>query len=172
MPGVPLSDPAAGASRARLLALIHRQPGVHKSALCEATGLAWGTVDYHLRLLARGGLVSAQPAGRATRFFPALLVAREREQMAALAEAPASRIAALLRRSPGQGNQALSERLDLSSKVVRRHLLRLVREGLVEREGTHRPVYRLRSEADALLDRLAAEGSACPEWETCSLQRP
>lgn len=159
-PGVLLPDRGASASRDRLLALIHRQPGVHKSALCEATGLAWGTVDYHLRMLARGGLVSAQPAGRATRLFPALLLARQREQLAALAEPPASRIAALLRRSPGQGNQALSQRLDLSSKVVRRHLLRLVSEGLVEREGTRRPVYRLRAEAEPLLDGLAPQGPA------------
>jgi predicted transcriptional regulator len=142
-------SPAAKSSRERLLDLIRSQPGLHKSALCQETGLAWGTVDYHLRLLRRGNLVSQHVDGRTTRVFPADLRHRQ-SLLAALADEPAARIAAAVHQAPQRAG-ALSDRLGLSPKVVRRHLARLLREGLLVREGDHRPLYRVADDAHGLL---------------------
>jgi predicted transcriptional regulator len=139
-------------TREEILGLIERKPGLHKTALCEATGLAWGTVDYHLRLLSRAGRVTMARVGRETRCFPGQLPARHESLLATLTSAPAQRIALALRHMPGQGVGALSEQLGLSSKVVRRHLLRLLDHGLLERAGFHRPRYQLRPEAAPFLD--------------------
>lgn len=143
-------SPAANSSRERLLALIRDRPGLHKSALCHETGLAWGTVDYHLRLLERGNLVSRHSVGRTTRLFPAGL--RERQSvLATLADHAAARILAAVREAP-QRMGSLSDHLGLSPKVVRRHVARLLHEGLLLRDGDHRPVYRAAEVAMDLAD--------------------
>lgn len=144
--------PAAASSRERLLDLIRRRPGLHKSALCAETGLAWGTVDYHLRLLERGNLVSRHCAGRTTRLFPSDL-RQSQSLLAALADHTSARILATLRKEP-QRMSALSDRLRLAPKVVRRHLVRLQRDGLLVRDGAHRPVYRVREAVDDVVDGL------------------
>lgn len=141
-------------TRERLLALVRASPGLHKSALCAESGLAWGTVDYHLRVLARKGLVTTHQAGRETRCFPGDLAPRQTAQMAALADGTGSRIAFVLRHCPGQGVGELSQQLGLSSKVVRLRLLRMVEEGMVERVGTHRPRYSIGAGLDGLFQGL------------------
>jgi predicted transcriptional regulator len=151
-----------GPTRERLFALIEREPGLHKTALCAATGLAWGTVDYHLRLLSRAGRVTMARVGRETRCFPGQLAPQHESLLATLTSGPSARIALALRHMPGQGVGALSERLGLSSKVVRRHLLLLVDRGLLERAGFHRPRYQLRPEAEPLLDRAGALARPAP----------
>lgn len=142
-------------TRDQILGLIEREPGLHKTALCDATGLAWGTVDYHLKLLARAGRVTLARIGRETRCFPGQLAPQNESLLATLTSGPAARIALALRHMPGQGVGALSEQLGLSSKVVRRHLLRLVDTGVLVRAGFHRPRYQVRPEAEPL---LAANG--------------
>lgn len=152
VPKAPAEAPAPPGTRDHLLALIEREPGLHKTALCEATGLAWGTVDYHLRLLSRAGRVTMARIGRETRCFPGQLAPPHESLLATLTSGPATRIALALRHMPGQGVGALSEQLGLSAKVVRRHLLRLLDHGLLERAGFHRPRYQLRPGAEPLLD--------------------
>ena len=140
------------ATRQRLLALIRDSPGVHKSALCDASSLAWGTVDYHLRLLVRAGQVTLARAGRQTKVFPGRLSEERERLLATLAREPTARIAGALKERPDQGLGALVDRLGLSPKVVRRHIVRLLEHGLLERAGRHRPLYRLRPGAVELLD--------------------
>ncbi len=153
----------AGAStRDRILEAIRAQPGLHKSALCSLLGLAWGTVDYHLRVLVREGRIALWPAGRETRCFPGGLHARHRALLAALADARGSRIALLLRHVPGQGVGEIGERLGLSAKVVRRRLLRMVEDGMLEREGTHRPRYSFGSGAVGLFEELEGKEEPLP----------
>ena len=147
-------------TRERLLAAIQGRPGLHKSALCAELGLAWGTVDYHLRVLARQGLVSIWPAGRETRCFPGGLHPRQKALLSALADGCGSRIALLLRHFPGRGIGEMSEQLGLSSKVVRRRLLRMVEDGMVQRTGTHRPRYSFGSGVVGLFEEV--EGAARP----------
>lgn len=149
---VGVSQGEDGPTRLRLLALIEHEPGLHKTALCEATGLAWGTVDYHLRLLSRSGRVTLARVGRETRCFPGQLPASHEALLVSLTSGPAQRIALALRHMPGQGVGALSEQLGLSAKVVRRHLLRLVDHGFLERAGVYRPRYQLRAGAMPRLD--------------------
>lgn len=138
-------------TRDRLLALISSQPGIHKKALCDAAGVAWGTVDYHLGKLHRHGLIGVRKVGRTLHCFPG-------------GDAPASpapttllvghgpRIAEVLRQAPGQGLRGISDVLGLSPKVVRRHLVRMLEAGVAERHGRHRPIYRLHPDAQAAVE--------------------
>lgn len=169
---VGVAFPDGRTSRDRLLQLIQHRPGLNKSALCAATGLAWGTVDYHLRMLARSGLVSSEVEGRVTRLFPAASNVRHQRLLLLLSEAPASRIASLLRQQPGLRNGSLSQSLALSPKVVRRHLRRLVREGLVLQQGMHRPEYRLMARAESLLAGLDDGGVALAGLPSAALGQP
>jgi predicted transcriptional regulator len=149
-------------TRERLLDTIRSRPGINKSGLCTALGLAWGTVDYHLRVLVREGRVALRPEGRETRCFPGGLETGRRVVLAALADGSGSRIAFVLRHSPGQGVGELSQQLGLSSKVVRRRLLRMVEDGMLERVGKHRPRYSLGSQVHHLLEEMMVDLREAP----------
>ena len=47
-------------TRERLLAAIQGEPGINKVDLCEKTGLAWGTVFRHIKLLEERGEARTQ----------------------------------------------------------------------------------------------------------------
>lgn len=153
---------AVSPTRDRLLHAIRASPGINKTALCATLGLAWGTVDYHLRRLSRDRQVALRPEGRETRCFPGGLEPHRKALLSALADGSGSRIAFVLRHCPGQGVGALSQQLGLSSKVVRRRLLRMVEDGMLERVGTHRPRYSLGSAVHGLLEEVTAASAKAP----------
>lgn len=136
------------ATRRRLLAIIRDRPGIHKAGLCEESGLAWGTVHYHLRVLERARTVVIDAGRREARIFPDGTPERHRAWLGALRNPDSPRILGELQDAPGQGVTDLSRRLGLSPKVVRRHLDRMHRRGLVERTDDRRPEYRPHPDAD------------------------
>lgn len=154
---VPPAPRGGSPSREQLLAAVHARPGINKSALCAALGLAWGTVDYHLRVLVRDGHVTLRPEGRETRCFPGGLQPSHKALLSALADGSGQRIAFVLRHCPGQGIGALSQRLGLSSKVVRRRLVRMLEAGMLQRVGTYRPRYSLGSGVDSLFEEVVGQ---------------
>jgi DNA-binding transcriptional ArsR family regulator len=46
-----------------------RRPGLHKTGLCQETGLAWGTVAYHLASLLRGNELEQVRLGKEAHVF-------------------------------------------------------------------------------------------------------
>ena len=138
------------ATRKALMATIRERPGIHKAALCEASGLAWGTVHYHLRVLERRKDIVIDSSLREARIFAAQVSPRQRAWIRVMSNPHGPRIMDELAPDRGQAVSELSERLGLSPKVVRTQLTRFHEEGLVEREGDHRPEYR--ATHDALQD--------------------
>jgi predicted transcriptional regulator len=129
------------ASRARILAAVQADPGLHISLVAERTGLSWHTTMYHLKLLERRRLVQVDKGGRERRAFPAGLPAVHRTWLAAMRLAEAGDVLRLLLRDPRQSIPGLSRRMGHSEKVVRRQMAHLAEAGLVHRRGQMRPVY-------------------------------
>lgn len=148
------------ATRARIMAAIRNTPGIHMAQLSERTGLAWSTVDYHLRVLRRSGVVRFQKRDRECHVFPEGFPVEREPWFAALRDDDTSRVLRYLLESPGLSVPRLSEDLGKTRKVMRRHLATLVDSGLVSRRGGVRPVFEPNVEAIRLLrpETLGAPG--------------
>src|SRR5687768_157214 len=148
------------ASRARILAAVQADPGIHVSLLAERAGLSWHTTMYHLRLLERRRLVQVDKGDRERRAFPAGLPTVHRAWLAALRTGEAAEVLRLLQQDPRQTIPGLSRRMGYSEKVVRRQIAHLSQAGLVHRRGQLRPVYELSRAAEPeLADWLRRRGS-------------
>jgi DNA-binding MarR family transcriptional regulator len=124
-------------SRQLLLRLIREHPGIHPRLLCRASGLGWGTVNHHLGMLERMGLVRIRP-GRPSRVFAAEVPAAHERGLVRLHDATDLRILALLRHQPGADVPSLGRGLQVARRTLERHLAGLVQAGLVSRSGTYR----------------------------------
>ncbi len=122
--------------RARLLELIHAQPGIHASKLARESGGPWGTVQYHLSLLGRGELVQSVDTGRERCFFPADTEPRRARLLALLNQGRRPEIARFIQEKPGSRQVDICEALDVSRKTFRSSVVPLVGAGLInERRG-------------------------------------
>lgn len=130
-------------TRQRLLALVAEQPGINKSRLCTRLGVAWGTVAYHVHILASAGLVDVESVGREVNLFPRGLAEGQRRLLKALRDPAAVQVVEALGAVREASLQGLSTQLGLSRKVVRRHLAQLLAAGLVQDKGTRRARYAL-----------------------------
>ena len=135
-------------SRARILAAVQADPGIHVSQLATATGLSWHTTMYHLRLLERRRLLQVDKSDRERRAFPTGLAPTHRAWLAALRSDEAAEMLRLLQQDPRQTIPGLSRRMGHSEKVVRRQIANLSQAGLVHRRGQMRPVYELTRTAE------------------------
>lgn len=134
-------DRDGDATRARLIQAIRANPGIHAADLSERLGLAWSTVDYHLRVLRRGELIKVVKALREKHLFPLEVEPTQHMWFAALRDEGAHRVFQRLIELPGQGVPLLSQWAGLSQKVIRRQLTDLIDVGLVTKRGQARPTF-------------------------------
>ena len=137
-------------------------PGLHLSEI--ARRLQWSTplAEYHLRILERGGWVTATQVGQLRCYFPrarpgqpaaaaGVVAAGQRDRLALVRHPVRMHIVALLARSPGGRNRDIAKAVGLSRPAASHHLARLLRGGVVERGPDGR--YQL-ARADELLPLL------------------
>lgn len=122
--------------RGLVLRAVDTVPGAHLRSLQRITRLAWGTLRYHVDVLADRGDIRAELDRRFLRYYPAAMPAPTRRTWDALRAHPTRRIlAALLETSWSQG--ALADRLRLAPSTAHRYLNRLKDLGLLrEEEGS------------------------------------
>ena len=153
------SDPLEHETRADIQAVIREEPGVHLSAVAEATDAPLSTVRHHLDVLADEGLVyDADLRGR-RRYFPA-----EETDPALQAALADEATAAVVEALDGFGPAAvgdLAEAVDRDRSTLSHHLDRLEEDGVVERERDGRAVVnRLSPTARATLSGATVETGA------------
>ncbi len=129
--------PRDGAATRNLICeQVRERPGIHKSELCRALDLAWGTVTYHLRLLEKRGQLRCIARGRQVNIFPAGVPELHMRWLSALREdigiLPA--LADGLEAKVGD----LSSELGLPRRIIRRHLANLEEDGFISKEGPGR----------------------------------
>jgi predicted transcriptional regulator len=62
-----------------LIKLVRQNPGIHYRELLRASGLGYGTIEHHLALLERLGLLRAHRAGGFTRYYNSDVSKRDME---------------------------------------------------------------------------------------------
>lgn len=139
-------------TRQRILDIVRSEPGIHKHALCRALGLAWGTVSHHLYVLRSHGAVRSARRGRQLLLYLADIPDHQQAWLRALRDPLDSNIIATLQVHPRARAADVSRRVGANVKLVRRHLLGLQEEGLVERVETAQPRYLLSRQAPGAID--------------------
>lgn len=129
-------------TRERIHQLIVGQPGIHYSALKDATGLNAGALVHHLRTLERHGLVASRKEGILRRFYP--VGARLPPAPAVPLTPTQERILALLDERP-LTQREMAQALGITQQGVSYHVKTLERKGklMLERDGSEWRYYRV-----------------------------
>lgn len=120
-------------TRQRILDGVTSRPGMHLKELQELVGVAWGTLVHHVRRLeGTGHLVSVRQGPRKLLYAANTPESRAREDLAALRNGTALRIATTVATKPGIRHNAVCAELDLQPAAVSKHLAKLAQAGLVD----------------------------------------
>lgn len=125
-------------SRRRIADAVAAKPGVHMRELQRGLGMSAGTLEYHLHVLVREGVLAQRRQGRYTRYYVAAQVGRrEKDVLALLRQEVPRRICAQLLMKPDQSHGELLAHFALAPSTLSFHLKKLVQGELVDarREG-------------------------------------
>lgn len=134
---IPEPDLLNSSVRSTIFEHVSNNPGATFSQIRATVGAATGTVQHHLRVLVRGGVLRRVRTGKYTRYYPA------NHRVLALPPSQERLVRSLAREGPATKAE-LARRLDMSRQLVHYHVERLEGKGLlrVERNGGH-PVINL-----------------------------
>jgi predicted transcriptional regulator len=118
--------------REQIITALRKRPGAHISELCRDLDTAWGTLQHHLQLLKRAGLVRSVVAGRDHQFYVADVKPENLGKLALVRRGRVPELVAAIMRRPGIIQRELVEELEMHRKVMRRYLDLLKSEGLIK----------------------------------------
>lgn len=129
--------------RRQIIDVLKSSPGASISGLCEVLGFKWGTMQHHLYLLERAGILQSVTRGREHRFF---LKGEDRAFALRVAALRRGRVLDLVRQiivQPGAIQREIATRVHMSRKVLREYVTLLKDEGLLHeaRIGATRRYY-------------------------------
>jgi predicted transcriptional regulator len=127
-------------ARARIMARVEAQPGIHYQELLRAEGGGKGSLEHHLRKLEAGRLVRAVRGPYYTCYFPWSASPAARDAAPVLKSEGARRVLAAVRAHPGLTGQELAARTGLSASSVSEHVSRLASAGLLQSSRQGRTV--------------------------------
>ncbi|MHB8634200.1 MAG: thrombospondin type 3 repeat-containing protein [Thermoplasmatota archaeon] len=135
------TDILGNSTRARIMARIEAQPGIHYQGLVRALDVASGIAQHHLRVLLEAGLVRAASTGRERRYFAVRAsVTGAPRAPEALLSPRAQAILAYVAQNAGASLAAVARAVDAPSTKVSRHAQRLAKAGLLRLDRTGRAV--------------------------------
>jgi DNA-binding MarR family transcriptional regulator len=109
---------------------VNENPGATFSQIRASVGAATGTVQHHLRVLVRGGILRRVRTGKYTRYYP------YNHRVLAMGPSQERLIRSLVTEGPGTKAQ-IAQRTGMSRQLVHYHVERMASEGLVvvDRDG-------------------------------------
>lgn len=131
------------ASRDRILAIVRGAPGIHTGELVRVSGIAWGNLTHHVRILEEEGRVVRRRYAARSCFFTPEVPEEERPLHMVRRQELAARILEALGQAPGARVADIAKTVGSRPSAVHRHLEHLVQEGLVRPDGGERfqPVF-------------------------------
>lgn len=120
------------ATRRRIYEHVAAHPGQHMRELQRQLAMSGGTLEYHLRVLTREGLLTERRQGRYLRYFAAAQMGgAEKDALGLLRQEVPRRILALLVAQPEQSHGGLLQQFRLAPSTLTFHMQKLTRAGLV-----------------------------------------
>jgi len=121
-------------TRAEILQVIKRFPGIHFRALQRVLGIANGSLQYHLDVLENQGLVKKFKGYGYTRFYPKEYENINHKVMSVLTHPTVENLLTLMLRHEKITLKEISETLGISQSTVLWHLRRLEDAGIISKE--------------------------------------
>jgi DNA-binding transcriptional ArsR family regulator len=120
-------------TRRRIVAHVQRHPGTHMRELQRQLGMSLGTLEYHLHVLVRAGLLSSREDGRYVRYYVEALVGRrEKDLLGLLRQEVPRRVCAQLLLRPEQSHKELLSHFRLAPSTLTFHLKKLLAARVVD----------------------------------------
>lgn len=137
--------------RAQIYQIVCTNPGISARQVHQLSDASWGTVVHHLAKLESARYVAVRSQGRAKCYYENHGKWDEHQsQLALLSRKKTRSLADAITQAPGRDQAALVARTGLPQSTVSYHLLKLEKEGLVDKERTgpalcYHPTVTLRS---------------------------
>jgi predicted transcriptional regulator len=122
-------------SRRKIYEVIEANPGLHFRELQRKTGIAIGSLQYHLDCLEKNHLIKTFRQGKFLRYYSVKeSVVEEKTAMSFLRKKSARKIILFLLEKKRANNLEISRQVNLSPSTTSWHLEQLVREGVIGKE--------------------------------------
>ena len=120
--------------RARILAHLEENPGIHFRDLAKALGINRGTLNYHLNVLEKLKLIKSSKFGRYKVFYP------NSKYDGSYVDGTARKIWEYVRDNPDSSARDIAASLNVSPSTVSHHLKNLSKTGLITLDRRGREV--------------------------------
>lgn len=129
--------------RKRLYDLIKVSPGLHFRELKRKSGLAIGSLQYHLDILGKFNFIKTKKKGKFVRYFPFAFEenVEEEQLLALLRDENIKKIALVLLTKRNVTNKRLAKLLELSPSTVSFHLKKFEESGLIKKQQFGRKIF-------------------------------
>lgn len=158
-------------TRKRVHDAIRAEPGASKNRLKMRVGVAWHTVEHHIKTLVKEGVVTLIKDQWRHEVYPTEVPPEERFWLRHMYDENAVEVIAVMVDQPPMSTLDICASLDRSKKSVLTDLNRLVHDGVVIKLGVNRPRYRLAAPPLGIQPYLAHLGTPAKEAEE-SAQMP
>ena len=130
-PSAPSRHYNGDGSRERILAAVQASPGIHTSDLTRATGVTWGNMAHHLRVLESEGQVAKSVHGSRTCYFAPDVAEEDRPLLVARRNQVSSLILDALGQQGSLMPRDIVRQTGARTSTVARYLKHLVEEDIV-----------------------------------------
>ena len=145
--------------RERLLTLIRRIPGIRFSRVWKEVEATRGTAKYHIQMLERAQAIRAVRERGVTRLYPAQIDHAQQQVFAVLWRGRVLEVVRFILEHPFVGQAELTERLNISRKVLRGYVDLLIGQDLLQEDrGPHSRHYVATPKLARLVERLDQAG--------------
>ena len=130
-------------TRQRIYNLIEQNPGLHFREVQRRTGLAVGSLQYHLDYLNKKHLIRIEKRGKFTRYYSVQghQLGDAQLTMSLLRQESLRKIMIFLLTKRRANNTRIAEALGLSPSTISWHLDKLVEAGLLEKKRKGRKIF-------------------------------
>jgi predicted transcriptional regulator len=130
-------------TRQRIYNLIEQNPGLHFREVQRRTGLAVGSLQYHLGYLAKKQIIRIEKNGKFTRYYSVAgpQLGESQSTMSLLRQESLRKIMIFLLTKKRANNTRIAEALGLSPSTISWHLDKLVKAGLIEKKRKGRKIF-------------------------------
>ena len=123
-------------TRRRIFDFVREHPGASARTIQRGVGMGWGETAYHLDQMLRHGVLHRERGGRRDYYFPAEMLAVDRQLLLCMQSAVERAILVKLARFPGLSFGELVARLGIGKSTLAFHLKFLVALAIVEVDAT------------------------------------
>lgn len=118
--------------RQAIVTWVEDHPGGHLGGLVRDLQLGWGNAHHHLnRMVSEGLLIQESESNRVHLFVPGQVPRDERRLFSVLEHDCLRSVVSIVNDNPGINQRTLAEELGITATAARKHVRRLVEEGII-----------------------------------------